>query len=289
MRARRVGSNLSPLSRATALSPQFLPPGPPHCVRGVFALLLMVGCGDAKSSAPAPSASQASDDVPSIDVPFIGDAAITIDGALTDKGWGEAANLGNFVGVSTGKPTASNHVQGFAKLFWDESYLYVAISVEDAKIRGGFPNDAVDPHLWERDTAEIMIDPKGDGDNKDYFEIQIGPQNLVFDSRFDDYNKPKGGPNGPFGHEEWSSEVKSAVAIYGTLDDDSNTDVAYVVEARFPWSAFERAVKVPPDDGDSWRMNFYAMENNGGVAWSPILGKGNFHKASRFGRVTFVR
>ena len=27
-------------------------------------------------------------------------------------------------------------------------------------------------------------------------------------------------------------------------------------------------------------MNFYAMENNGGTAWSPILGQGNFHKAS---------
>ena len=34
-------------------------------------------------------------------------------------------------------------------------------------------------------------------------------------------------------------------------------------------------------------MNFYAMKNNGGVAWSPILGQGNFHKASRFGRVVW--
>jgi hypothetical protein len=35
-------------------------------------------------------------------------------------------------------------------------------------------------------------------------------------------------------------------------------------------------------------MNFYAMQDNGGVAWSPILGQGNFHKASRFGRVLFA-
>ncbi len=35
-------------------------------------------------------------------------------------------------------------------------------------------------------------------------------------------------------------------------------------------------------------MNFYAMQNNGGAAWSPILGEGNFHKASRFGRVTWA-
>jgi hypothetical protein len=27
------------------------------------------------------------------------------------------------------------------------------------------------------------------------------------------------------------------------------------------------------------------MKNNSGVAWSPILGQGNFHKAPRFGRV----
>ena len=30
------------------------------------------------------------------------------------------------------------------------------------------------------------------------------------------------------------------------------------------------------------------MQNNDGVAWSPILGEGNFHKASRFGKVEFV-
>ena len=35
-------------------------------------------------------------------------------------------------------------------------------------------------------------------------------------------------------------------------------------------------------------MNFYAMENNGGTAWSPILGQGNFHKATRFGKVTWA-
>ncbi len=251
-------------------------------------LLLLAGCGESKSSAPAPSAA-ASEDVPSVNAPFVGDAAMTIDGSLLDKGWRDAAHLGSFVGVSTGKPTERIHVQGDATIFWDESYFYVGFHVNDRKLRGGFPKDAVDPHLWERDTIEIMIDPKGDGDNKDYFEIQINPQNLVFDSHFDDYNLPKGGPNGPFGHEAWSSEVKSAVTVRGTLDDDSDTDSGYTVEARFPWSAFEGSAKVPPEDGDVWRMNFYAMENNGGVAWSPIYGKGNFHKASRFGRVTFKR
>jgi len=257
--------------------------------RAGVALLFVAGCADKNSALPSAKAQRSAEEVPSITAPFVSDAAITIDGVLSDKGWREAAYLGRVVGVSTGKPTEPIQVQGAAKIFWDESYFYVGFEIDDRKLRGGFPVGAVDPHLWERDTAEIMIDPAGDGDNKDYFEIQIGPQNLVFDSHFDDYNHPKAGPNGPFGHENWSSEVKSAVRVSGTIDDDSDRDVGYTIEARFPWSAFEKAAKVPPDEGDTWRMNFYAMENNGGVAWSPILGKGNFHKASRFGRVTFKR
>ena len=30
------------------------------------------------------------------------------------------------------------------------------------------------------------------------------------------------------------------------------------------------------------------MQDNGGVSWSPILGQGNFHKASRFGKVLWA-
>jgi hypothetical protein len=30
------------------------------------------------------------------------------------------------------------------------------------------------------------------------------------------------------------------------------------------------------------------MKQNAGVAWSPILGQRNFHKASRFGKVTWA-
>lgn len=210
---------------------------------------------------------------------------IIVDGKLDEDAWKRAVSSGDFVNVATGRPATPAAIGGRAKLRWDDEHLYVAIEVQDRAVRGGFPTDAVDPHLWERDTAEIMIDPDGDGDGRDYYEIQIGPQNLVFDSRFDSYNQPRGGPAGPFGHESWSSGVRSAVVVSGTMDDDSDVDAGYVVEARLPWSAFDQASHAPPRAGDEWRMNFYAMENNGGVAWSPILGQGNFHRASRFGRV----
>jgi hypothetical protein len=77
------------------------------------------------------------------------------------------------------------------------------------------------------------------------------------------------------------------VVVNGDIDKPGK-DVGYTVEAAIPWAAFEKAANHPPKNGDVWRMNFYAMKNNGGVAWSPILGQGNFHKATRFGKVTWV-
>ena len=212
-------------------------------------------------------------------------AKLIIDGRLDEDAWKTAANTGPFVDVTTGEVNRSPELGGSAKLLWDESALYVGFDVRDTKVVGDFPAKSKDPHLWTKDTVEIMVDPDGDGDNRDYYEIQINPQNLVFDSRFDRYNQPKVEPNGPYGHQEWSARIQSAVQVRGTLNDDSDRDQGYVVEARIPWNAFDQAKHTPPRPGDTWRMNFYAMQNNGGYAWSPILKQGNFHKASRFGRV----
>lgn len=214
------------------------------------------------------------------------DQAVTIDGKLDEPAWKLGASVGPLLNVATGEPTSGKEVTANLKLLYDQRALYVGFEVFDEDVRGGFDPAQADPHLWLKDTVEMMIDPDGDGDNKDYYEIQVNPQNLVFDSVFDAYNLPHVEPDGPFGHQEWSSQLKSAVVVHGTLDDDKE-DEGYVVELALPWSSLTRASHVPPRTTDIWRMNFYAMQNNGGAAWSPILGQGNFHKASRFGRVHF--
>ncbi len=219
------------------------------------------------------------------------DAATTIkiDGKLDEAAWKTAASTGPFVDVRTGEPNQAFPVNGDAKVLWSDTGMYVGFSIADTDMVGGFKAGEKDPHLWTKDTVEIMVDPDGDGDNKDYYEIQINPQNLVFDSQFDAYNEPKKEPDGPFGHQDWSANLKSAVSLDGTVDKSSDEDRGYTVEAFIPWKSFSKAAKLPPEIGSSWRMNFYAMKNNGGVSWSPILGQGNFHKASRFGRVLWTK
>jgi len=272
----------------------------PRAAAVVLAAALLAACRggsrpDAEGRAPAgagsasSAASAAHAAVPELAVPRVGPGeGPRIDGRLDDPVWRAAADTGPFRDVATGGPSLRVDLAGAALLLWDDEALYVGATLADRDVEGGFSEGAIDPHLWTRDTLELMIDPDGDGDGRDYYEIQIGPQNLVFDSCFDAYNAPRGGPDGPFGHERWSSRVESAVAVHGTLDEPGDEDEGYVVEARLPWAAFDRARRAPPVPGDRWRVNLYAIENNGGIAWSPLLGQGNFHRASRFGRLLFV-
>jgi hypothetical protein len=224
---------------------------------------------------------------------------ITIDGKGDEKAWGGAASTGPFVDVGTGKPNTSFPVKGSAKMLWDDNNLYVLIEAQDPDLVGYFtdaksqPKDWTatgQPMLWTKHTVEMMVDPGPEGDNINYYELQINPQNKVFKSQFDTYNAPKGAAeNGPFGHEDWDPGLKSAVVTKGTIDKHDDKDDGYTVEIQIPWKAYAKAAKqIPPKHGDTWRMNFYAMQDNGGVAWSPILGQGNFHRASRFGKVMFV-
>ena len=213
---------------------------------------------------------------------------IKLDGKLDEPAWQSAPSTGPLVDVRTGEPNQTFPINGDVRVLWNEEGIYVGFSIADTDLIGGFKKGEIDPHLWTRDTVEMMVDPEGDGDNKDYYEIQINPQNLVFDSQFDDYNQPKTEPNGPYGHQEWSSNLKSAVALDGTVDQSDDEDRGYTVEALIPWKSFSKAQKLPPAIGTSWRVNFYAMKNNGGVSWSPILGQGNFHRASRFGRLIWT-
>lgn len=211
---------------------------------------------------------------------------LTIDGKLNEPAWATAAETGAFVNVATGKAEPSSPVQGSAKLLWDDKALYLAFQVKDKDIEGGFKKTEVDPPLWTKDAVQILIDP--DGDNRDYYEILVGPQNVVFDSRFDVYTQRKAEDTGPFGNQGWKAKLTSAVVVDGTLDKPGDEDSGYTVELSIPWASFDKAKTTPPALGDTWRMNFYATQQDVAVGWSPLLERGGLHKAEQFGRVLFA-
>jgi hypothetical protein len=211
---------------------------------------------------------------------------IKIDGKLDEPAW-QGAPSASFVDTASGKPNPHFPMSGSFRILWSKEGFYVGAELKDPDIVGGFDKDKKDPHLWTKDALMLMIDPDG-SDNVDYYEIQIGPQNLVYDTRYDTLNEPHKDPDGPFGHEDWSSNLKSAVTVQGTIDTKEDRDDGYVVEAFVPWKSFDKAKKTPPAVGDTWRINVYAMRDGRGVGWSPILGKGTLHNAARFGQVLWA-
>ncbi|MGB8224225.1 MAG: carbohydrate-binding family 9-like protein [Polyangiales bacterium] len=202
-----------------------------------------------------------------------------LDGLLDDPDWSAAHSTGAFVETRNGGPAP---VQTSAKLLWDDRNLYVGVDVNDTLLRSSHTQR--DDHLWEQDCVEVMIDPDGDG--KSYFEIQVSPRALVFDTRYEARRVPK-----PFGHVDWDGKIRVGVSVRGTLDDDEHDD-GYTIEMAIPWQAFSLDGKpeASPAIGDQWRANFYVMDlladRQQAAAWSP-LGIGDFHVPSRFGILAF--
>lgn len=208
-----------------------------------------------------------------------------IDGKLDDAAWAGAAELTPFVEPLRGAVAAHVPLASVARMTWDDRALYLGIVVHDPKPESFFARDDVDPHIWGRSSGiELMLQPGDPGDNQDYYELQVDVAGAIFDTHYDDYNKPitGAGVNRVFGHQDWKSGIERAVYVQpGSF---------YSVEIALPWSSISGArVPVPPKPGDVWRLNLYAFRDGQrrALAWSPLLGKGNFHRSSRFGRVRF--
>ena len=209
-----------------------------------------------------------------------------IDGRLDEAVWRTATVLGDFVDTNDGRRVSASHpVAATARIGWDDHHLYLGFVVSDGHPVAPFGRNDADPHVWASASAvEVMIQPGDPGDNRDYYEIQIDTAGAVFDTHWDDYMTPlQGGASGRvFGHQEWTCAAERAA----TLDAGRS----YTIEMALPWSALSTGrTAIPPRVGDVWRLNLYSFRDGQrqALGWSPILGQGNFHKSSRFGRVRF--
>jgi hypothetical protein len=222
-------------------------------------------------------------------------APIRIDGVLDEPAWQQATPL-PLHDVGTGQPSPHSGLAGWVKVTWNATHLFMAAEIHDPEPRSPFARDEQDPHIWEQSSAvEWMIQPlpsnvsKSSDDNQTYFEIQVDVRGAVWDTYFDDYNTPITEHHGQtlFGHQSWQSGIERAAQV-------DASQPRYTLELAVPFSSFQvgRAASLsPPAPGTVWRMNMYAFRDGqrDSLAWSPIAGQGNFHKASRFGHVTFSK
>jgi hypothetical protein len=253
-----------------------------------FLLILLPSSGCRKdpawSVAPANHPGEATIAGTPLDVPRLASPPI-LDGKLDDDAWSTAAVLGPLVEPGDGRAAESHPIASWARLGWDDSHLHIGVVVRDRAPKSPFHRDDVDPHVWGAASGvELMLQPGDPGDNRDYYELQVDVAGAVFDSHFDDYNAPitGAGPARVFGHQDWSSKVERAIYV-----DEGHF---YSIEIALPWSSLAPGRSaIPPRAGDVWRLNVYTFRDGQrlALAWSPLRGQGNFHRAARFGRVRF--
>ena len=213
--------------------------------------------------------------------------AVKVDGKPDEPAWKDTNTTRPFVHPANGGAVPGSPVNTTAGIGWTDKNLLVWFKVLDRDPTTPFSPKDVDPHIWARASGvELMIQPGEHGDNRAYFEIQVDTAGAIWDTRFDDYNQPITGAAGArrYGHQDWKAKLRQAVSV--------SRGSHYTMELAIPWTslASDRAA-TPPSPGDTWRVNLYSFRDGqrAALAWSPILGQGNFHKASRFGKVTFAK
>ncbi len=213
---------------------------------------------------------------------------IKIDGKLDEAAWKNAPSTGAFVSTLTG---ASAEPKTEAKLLWDNQFLYIAFENVDKDVWSELANR--DDKLWTQEAVEVMIDANGDG--KGYIELQVAPNGNVLDTYLPSYRKYEDSLDPKRKPFDWTSKLKAAVKVDGTLNKRGDEDKGWTVEMALPLADANgldtAGVKVPPALGDVWRLNMFRMDQakdkpQVAVGWSAPY-EGDFHKLSRFGELVF--
>lgn len=181
--------------------------------------------------------------------------AVIVDGEIETGEWEGATWTDDFVdirGVVDGIVPPKYRTR--AKMMWDDQYLYIAAEL-------------IEPHVWgtfkERESViyydndfEVFIDV--DHDTHNYCEFEINALGTEWDLMLTrPYAYAGAFLNG------WDIKgMKSAVKIYGTINDPSDTDVKWTVEIAMPIASLVATVpgKRKVDAGEQWRINFSRVE-----------------------------
>ncbi len=178
---------------------------------------------------------------------------IVMDGKLDDKAWLDAPWTDDFVDILGGrKPPPRFRTR--AKMLWDDTYFYVAAELAEPHVWGTLTKH--DSVIFQDNDFEVFIDP--DGDNHEYYEIEINALNTEWDLLLE---KPyrDGGP----AVDAWEIPgLKTATHVNGRINDPNGEDESWTVELAIPWAALKpRANRpAPPRAGDQWRVNFSRVE-----------------------------
>jgi hypothetical protein len=190
---------------------------------------------------------------------------ISIDGVSNEKAWQSAEWSDDFMDIEGGKMPAPKY-RTRVKMLWDEETLFILAELEEPHIRAAVTER--DQIIYLDNDFEIFLDP--DGDNHNYYEIEVNALGIVFDLFM---GKPyKSGGRPLIG---WDLPgLETAIGLQGTINNAKDTDDSWTVEMAMPLEAFRMFApgKKLPSSGDIWRISFSRVQ------WKEEIVDGNYKK-----------
>ena len=201
---------------------------------------------------------------------------IVIDGRLDEASWHAASMIDRFEFPWW---TSGDRERTEARLLWDDEALYVSFRAFDRHVSAVL-TERDDP-VSRDDCVEVFIAPDT-SDVSSYFNFEFNALGTILD-RSPRSERSSG----------WNAEgVRVAVHIDGTLNDEQDVDRLWTTEIAIPFDSFDGfSPRLPPVDGDVWRLNLYrtgGAVNLQYIAWSDTQTETPaFHVPERFGVVSF--
>ena len=189
--------------------------------------------------------------------------SIEVDGVDHEKDWANTPWTDDFIDIE-GKKTPKYRTR--VKMLWNAEYFYFFAEMEE-------------PHVWaditQRDAVifynndfEIFIDP--DGDTHNYYEFEMNALNTIWDLFI---SKPYRDHGVVLNNWDYKG-IKTAVKVYGTLNNPEDIDKKWTVEIAIPWKAINETYdeRIIRPEGQTWRVNFSR------VNWDFELINGEYHR-----------
>lgn len=177
----------------------------------------------------------------------------------------------------TGKAVNDPDYKTEIYLFHDREQLYVTFKCYDKDIYSTFKNR--DDHLWKEEVVEIFID--ADQDPNTYFELEVSPAGVLFDSYITDPENIDLVTTPQFDFKD----IQYAVSVDGTLGNRRDEDRSWTVEIAIPLVELVEQSGSGNDGEGEYKINFYRINTDGAPvkyqAWRPTFG--SFHKPMYFG------
>ena len=203
----------------------------------------------------------------------------TIDGRLDEAAWAAAPVAAlQFLWESQTGPKQMTK----ARLLWDGQALYIGFDADDADITAQFLER--DDPTYRDDAVEIFINPNPQQEAV-YYGFEMNARGTLYD--YLNYNSRT-----LFKRFD-ATGVKIVTVLRGSLNDRTDTDKGWSLEAMIPWPNFEELSRRPPVAGTVWKANFNRWDgvqpNRRMSIWADPQNTESWpHVPSRFGEIVFT-